>query len=42
MMMAIALFLWGYMLYADEHVVVVVCREADGLTDVFMHVVVDI
>lgn len=23
-------FLWGYMLYADEHVVVVVCREADG------------
>lgn len=22
-------FLWRYMLYADEHVVVVVCREAD-------------
>lgn len=26
-------FLWGYMLYADEHVVVVVCREADRRTD---------
>lgn len=26
-------FLWRYMLYADEHVVVVVCREADGRTD---------